>query len=510
MRPNHKILAHFGAFGLGVLVLFWAWSNTLLHMVDIIWNVDSYSHGIMVPFVTLALIWSRKDQLFIGEIRSYLPGILLLAVAILIWLFGEAAEIKLFSHLGLVAGIQALIIICFGPVVFRRLLFPFLFLFLAIPVGDSLIPLLQTLTAEMVISVLGWLGVAYSAEGVLITLSSGVYEVARACAGIKFLFTSLVTGALLANLAYSTIRGRIAIMIVAAILPIFANAGRVLGVLLIAEATDASFAKGVDHLVYGWGFLSFILVLLIAVAYRFSDKEGETDTKPEAFRDRVKFEDTYWWAAPGLAVSLLIGSTHMAPEAAVWSQGAIINIGAPECEDCEFRLLDTDPNFTGPLFRGADQTFLYQYRSAADKLAISGALYCPQRNGSRLVQIGNLPGGAGWSLLPGTAMSNVDVGNWHLQKRIYWKGQQRKHVLLAYYVNGHTVVTEMAAKIETAKERFLKGRSVGAMLVVTAPIRDAASPIENKIEKFLSTFPKDKFLWKDSKSLSKDQNLCVA
>jgi len=510
MTVNPKILSHFGAFCMGLAVLFWAWSSTLFHMLNIIWNVDSYSHGLLVPLVTAGLIWSRKDKLFTEDVRSWMPGLTLLIMAILVWILGESSEIMIISHLGLVIGIQALILICFGPTIFRRILFPCLFLFLAIPVGDQLIPLLQTVTAELVITILGWLGIAHSAEGVLITLPSGVYEVARACAGIKFLFTSLVTGALLANLAYQSIKGRIAIMVVAFILPVFANAVRVLGILLIAEATDASFAKGVDHLVYGWGFLSVVLLLLIAIAYRFSDRDEASNISSAGVAEGISTREPLWWAAPSLAIAILLVSAKLAPE--TFTQGQILALDTvpPECSDCDFRLLVSETIVPHARLSGADKSFQYLYRSAADTISIEGALYCPQRKGSRLIQIENSPGGEDWSWLPGVGNSVVAVGDWRLQKRIYWRGLSRKTILVGYVVNGQQVASEFSAKLETAKERLFDGRSVGEILVITGPTSAAGEPTTNKMEKFLSTFPRDRFLWDSVKSKSKDQNLCVA
>ena len=91
--------------------------------------------------------------------------------------------------------------------------------------------------------------VSFQAEGVLITLSNGLYEIAAACAGLKFLFTSLVTGVLLCHLAFESWWRRILMLVAAVLVPVLANAGRVFTTLLIAEATDQDFAKSIDHIV---------------------------------------------------------------------------------------------------------------------------------------------------------------------------------------------------------------------------------------------------------------------
>ncbi|UTW54149.1 exosortase A [Kordiimonas sp. SCSIO 12610] len=255
---------HYLLFMLGVIALCIGWFDSLGHLFHIIWTVDTFSHGLFVPFISAALIWSRRTSLKKIPVGYSLWGCVVLMVATILWLMGTAAEVRLFEHIALVLALQGIIISAFGVRFYKAILFPSLFLFLMIPFGQSIVTPLQLITAEMVIASLNLLGIEYQAEGVLITLSSGLYEVAQACAGVRFFFTSLVTGVLLSHLVFESVWRRIAILIASMIVPVAANIVRVLTILLIAENTDQSFAKDVDHIVYGWGFLSVVLVILIA------------------------------------------------------------------------------------------------------------------------------------------------------------------------------------------------------------------------------------------------------
>ena len=501
---------------LAIGLVFFAWWDSVQHMASIVWRVDTFSHGLMVPLITLALIWSRRARFQHLAVSVDWSGLLLVIAATATWYLGEIAEIRLLGHFALILAVQGMVITFLGRAIYLQTLFPMLFLFLAIPMGDGLVPVMQTLTAESVIMMLSLLGVPYEAEGVLLTLASGTYEVARACAGIKFFFTSVVIGVLLAHLAYRTWKGRLAIMLVAALLPILANALRVLGILLIAEVTDQSFAKGVDHIVYGWGFLSFILLLLIAVAYKFSDVSVDKDVSADQENGKGKLAGAATQAPVliqfilvGLAVGLPFAAYDLAPQG-LGPPGYIAPVVVPPCEGCGYRLLSSGKGPESAIWRGADSEFHFKYRFAADTLKISGGLYCPQRPGSRLVQIGNMPAGRGWGELQGLPREKITSGDWLLEKRIYRRGMQRRAVYIGYIVNTERLVSERSVKFETILERLWRGMSVGAVFAISIPHGKNHAEPDKRVEKFLSTFPLDSFLWTELKSSEKGQNLCAA
>ena len=509
MTAGQKVWLNTAVFLLGCIGLFWGWFGTLFHLADIVWNVDSFSHGILVPLVSVGLIWSRRSHFSVSLVQFDWRGTAIVVFSGLLWLLGEAADAKFLSHVALVSAFQGLLLVCFGRTLFVRFLFPFLFLYLSIPFGISLIPVLQTITAEMVIAVLPFFGVSVEAEGVLITISSGVYEVARACAGIKFLFTSLVTGALLANLAYSSVKGRLMIMIAAAIIPIVANAVRVLGILLIAEATDQSFAKGVDHIVYGWGFLSFVLFVLIALAYRYAD--AVDITAPEPKNDKLRIGGSVGLNRLAAAIAILVVPFLAVAAPPSNRLPVLVNeITAPECKDCGYRLLPSRPRQSIPAFRGADQHYSFVYRNAAETIVISAGLYCPLGQGESLLQKGILPIGQRWKEVVSNSQDEIRVGDWFLLPRTYSLGAERKHVLVGFFVNGSPQVTGMRVRIETVKQRLLEGKAAGAVFVISSTAYDGSQRAVEKISKFLSTFPYDRFLWQELISTPKGRGLCVA
>jgi EpsI family protein len=158
-----------------------------------------------------------------------------------------------------------------GPKAYRAILFPCLFLFFLVPVGQYLVPPLQTLTTHFVSAALSALGILHYTEGNVIELPNGRFEVAEACAGLRFLISNIVLCTLFAYFAFRARIKLFVFMLAAVAVPILGNCLRALGIILIAYWTDNRLAVGADHLIYGWGFSVAILLLLFGVGAGFRD-----------------------------------------------------------------------------------------------------------------------------------------------------------------------------------------------------------------------------------------------
>lgn len=128
------------------------------------------------------------------------------------------------------------------------------------------------MTAQFSVWSLLQLGIPTYSDGVFIQIPTGDFEVAEACAGVRFLIATIALGVLYANIAFKSWPRRIIVMLLCIVVPICANAIRALGIILIAHYSNAKYAVGVDHLVYGWGFFAFVTVILILIGQRFADR----------------------------------------------------------------------------------------------------------------------------------------------------------------------------------------------------------------------------------------------
>jgi len=244
-------------------------------MFDKWWNISTYNHVLFVPFIIGWLVWVRRGELARLTPAAWWPGIVGIAGALFLWLLGTIAGVNSASQLGAAAMLQASILMLLGPRIAIALLFPLFFMLFLVPFGDELVPALQMITAKLVIELTHWSGIPAVIDGVFIDTPAGLFEVAEACSGVKFLVAMIALGALVAHTCFVSWKRRILFLAAAIILPILANGVRAWGTIYIAQSQGIEFAAGFDHIFYGWIFFALVVLVLFAVAWRWFDRSPD-------------------------------------------------------------------------------------------------------------------------------------------------------------------------------------------------------------------------------------------
>ena len=491
-------------FALMVSILLVAWWPSVLHLLDIVWNVDVYSHALIVPFASIWLVWRNfEDGGHVGPPSVW--GAVALVPITLLWMVGSAMEAGILQHLALVLAVQSLFLACFGWQAMKRNLFPLAFLFLVIPFGGGFVVPLQRITADMVIFLLQVTGVEFQAEGVLIELSNGLYEIAAACAGLKFLFTSVVTGVLLCYLAFESWTRRLVMLFASVLVPILANTGRVYTTLLIAEATDQDFAKSIDHVVYGWVFLSFVLFILIAIAYRFSDRREEATAVSRSAPSGVG--GVRAWHA--LIFVPIVAAIWMNQSAQTGTTVCNTESGPPPmCEECGYRLLPATHTQGVYQFEGTDADKHFMYRRGGERFSVIAGLFAPDRENHRVIQATYRGLQDDWLVLDGADVANQTVGGVQYNEMVMWRGNDRALVWRAYFADGQFAKGASDAKLRLGMARLAGRRPDAAALVFIHDMTGGLEEGRAELEKFLSTFPPDRFLWSEL-TTAKGETVCA-
>lgn len=245
-----------------------------------LWQYGAYSHGYLIFPVSAFLIWKRREVLFRVEPRVSFLAVLAVAGISFVWLVGELADANLIRELAVVALVPTLVCGVLGVNVARALLFPLGFLFFAVPAGSSLIPMLQDITAWFTVSGLHLTGIPAVLEGRRIYISSGVWEVAEACSGLRYLISSLALGTLFAYVVYRSWIRRALFVAASIVVPIVANGLRAFSIVVLAHKVNPDLALGVDHLIYGWIFFAFVILLLFMGGFRWHEKPLEEKPSP--------------------------------------------------------------------------------------------------------------------------------------------------------------------------------------------------------------------------------------
>ncbi|WP_213999910.1 exosortase A [Arsukibacterium sp.] len=263
------------AITLTVFLVVWllSFAETLWSMVTIWLRSDTYAHGILIFPISLYLIWRKRQQIAATRLSPSAPPILFLFILVTVWYFANAVAVNVVSQLAVVLMLPVLVWLCCGWPLLKLLRFPLCYLLFAVPMGENLVPWLQDITADITVAALQLSQIPVYRDGLYLTTPTGLFLVAEACSGIRYLIASVALGTLYAYLTYTSRVKQLVFCLAAIIVPIVANGLRAYGIVLIASLTDMKHAVGVDHLIYGWLFFGIIIFIMFYVGGFFADKK---------------------------------------------------------------------------------------------------------------------------------------------------------------------------------------------------------------------------------------------
>src|SRR4029077_17421607 len=220
---------------------------------------EQYNYGWFVPFFALYLFWLRWQDRPPPEIpnsKSQVPNKWIVAFIGIAALF-LLLPVRLFEiatpewrplgwiHAAAVATLALLYLWCVGgkPWV-GHVAFPVAFFFVAVPWPTAVeVPIIQGLmrsVADVAAETAMLLGIPAQVEGNLIRVSTGLVGVNEACSGIRSLQTSLMIGLLFGELKRLSVLRRVALVVGAVIIAVFANFVRAVFLVTVAATENVS------------------------------------------------------------------------------------------------------------------------------------------------------------------------------------------------------------------------------------------------------------------------------
>ena len=466
--------------GLGWSALILAFASDWQAMLGQWWNSSTYNHVLLVPAIIGWLVWQRRGAVAELTPQPWRWGLVALAGAVLLWVLGAFAGFDLLRQSGAVAMLPASALLLLGPRVFASLLFPFAYMVLLVPFGDELVPPLQMITATLTVWLVHASQIPAAINGVFIDTPAGLFEVAEACSGVKFLIAMIALGVLVGNVCFISWRRRIAFMALCVVVPILANGVRAWATIFAAQYVGVERAGGIDHLIYGWVFFALVIAAVLGLAWRFFDR-GIDDPLVDVARLQamplLARADRQTVSAP-LAV---LGAALLVLGGSAWAQAAEA-IAAPMPRQV---FLPVVPGWQRvpyqplaawqPHAGGADHRLLGRYKDAAgNEVDVFYALYAAQGEGREAGGFGQgaLTPESSWSWTSsGPAMPPAK------SERLMADGKIER-LALTYYRTGPLLTGSNARlKLANIADRLLLRPRPTAMLIVSAeqrPGRDAA------------------------------------
>lgn len=256
---------------LSFIIFYESWFS----IVEIWYRSDTFTHGFVILPISLWLVWTQRGYLAALEPKIDWKITAVILMSGFLWLLADLSHVQVVKQFATVAMFVAGIWLVLGNSVSKDLIFPLLFLFLMVPVGEELVPLLMEFTATFTVWLIRLTGMSVYREGLHFTLISGNWSVVQACSGINYLISSITLGIVYAYLTYQTTWKRCLFILLSIIVPVFANGFRAYLIVMIGHFSGMTLAVGADHLIYGGLFFGLVMLILFFIGSFWRDPPRE-------------------------------------------------------------------------------------------------------------------------------------------------------------------------------------------------------------------------------------------
>jgi exosortase len=252
--PTNKYVA-WAAVSLITALTVALYAATLADLANDWWTDPSLSQGLLIPPLAIWIAWMRRDLTLAHPVMPGNRGLLMVAGACLIFLFGRFGAEFFLSRISFVLLLAGLIWTFWGIERLRTLVFPILLLATMVPlpvtVYNSLAAPLQLFASDIATRLVQLFGISVYADGNVINLAHVSLNVERACSGLNSLSALMVGAILLGFLQCRRSSARILLFLLSIPLSIAVNVFRVAGTAFIADYHE-ELALGFYHSFTGW------------------------------------------------------------------------------------------------------------------------------------------------------------------------------------------------------------------------------------------------------------------
>jgi exosortase A len=463
-------------------------SDTVWSMVDKWLTQGDYGHGILIVPVSVFLIWRRRTILAAVAPRPELWGLVPLAAAAFLWLLGEIAGLMIVKQLAFVGMLWGVVLVAVGWPAVSRMIFPLFFLVFAVPFGDFLVAPLQDITAVISVRLLQLSGVPVYTDGLMIHIPTGAFIVAETCSGLRFLISTITIGFLGAILFYRSLWRRLLFVALAFSIPVVANGIRAYGIVMLAYLTDHKVAVGVDHLVYGWIFLSIVTLCLLGIGMTFREHfdEAELFRAPTASRRGSGSSIVGFAGAAGVAVMLAGAAPAYAAIGAHRGAQEAVPAFSTSHVDAGWRADDASTADWRPAFPGADAEWLRTFQGDAGRVDLFVAYYRYQRQGAEVIGNNSVVEGAWRRSGSGTGSAMVDGRSLKPRADVAHAGSQKRLIWQWYLIDGETTADPFYAKYLEIRGKLFRGHGRAAAFVLSSEFGEDERTAVRTMQRFLA------------------------
>ncbi len=236
---------------------------------DLMGGAD-YSHGFLIPFVTIGILWlKRHDLANVPKSVSQIGLAIIIAALLIHWLGAKAQQTRL-SLLSIIMLMWGIPFYFYGWQLAKLLIFPCAYLIFCIPLNflDAVSFPLRLFAASASTSILNGLGIAAERSGSAIYSAAAGgfnFDVADPCSGIRSLLAMTALTAVYAYLTQKTLLKKWILFACAIPLAIIGNMARIATIALVAQAFGEQLALTLYHDYSGYVVFGVAIGCMVAI-----------------------------------------------------------------------------------------------------------------------------------------------------------------------------------------------------------------------------------------------------
>ena len=264
--PRQKVLAYLASVIL-LIVFIWSYKRGLGDLWNLWQRSDEYSVGMIVPFLALYVLWSRRHAIADYPVKPSIWGVFVFLGAQIIRFFGLFFMYGSAERFSIVLSIVAIVLLLFGWPLFRKVSPILLFLFLMLPppnlIQSYTVVHLQRWATSSAVFCLEMVGCGVIQEGNTIHIGQTSVEVAYACNGLRMITAFFVISGLVVLMVNRVWWEKLIILISSFPIALLCNTVRLTVTALALTRLRDQFWNDVFHDFGGYAMMPLALAVVV-------------------------------------------------------------------------------------------------------------------------------------------------------------------------------------------------------------------------------------------------------
>ena len=475
------------AVAVGLLSL-WPFWDGLRVMWDWWLGLPEYSHCLLLPPITVFLVWQQKDRLQRVAFEGSWWGVALVLAGGALLVLGQLGTVYTVVQYAYVVTLYGLILSFLGWQAFRLVAVPLAILLFMIPLPQFLLynlsVQLQLLSSQIGVSVIRLFDISVFLEGNVIDLGGYKLQVADACSGLRYLFPLMTLGFLMAYFYKGAVWKRVLLFLSSMPITVLMNSLRIGIIGITVERWGIEMAEGFIHEFQGWAVFMIcagLMLVEIAILNRIGRENGTwrqlfgiefPEPTPRGVLVRSRRAPTAFIAASAVLFAFVVAAAVM-PRPAEFVPARTNFAEFPMAlGEWSGRRDSLDGVYLDQL--KLDDYLLADYvDGAGHPINFYGSYYDSQRKGEAVHSPRSCLPGGGWQLkefgqrtLPLSVQGQV----LRVNRTVIELGNQRQLVYYWFQQRGRIVTNEFIVKWYLFWDALTRHRTDGAMIRLSAPL----------------------------------------